>query len=46
MEFDKGLSFILSKTDLRTPSQVGEISRRIQEKIQDHLDLTTRLIHS
>ncbi|MUV08441.1 dynamin-like GTPase family protein [Helicobacter pylori] len=46
LEFDKGLSFILSKTDLRTPSQVGEISRRIQEKIQDHLDLTTHLIHS
>ncbi|WP_080387813.1 dynamin-like GTPase family protein [Helicobacter pylori] len=46
LEFDKGLSFILSKTNLRTPSQVGEISRRIQEKIQDHLDLTTRLIHS
>ncbi|MUU26301.1 dynamin-like GTPase family protein [Helicobacter pylori] len=46
LEFDKGLSFILSKTDLGTPSQVGEISRRIQEKIQDHLDLTTHLIHS
>ncbi|EMH03879.1 hypothetical protein HMPREF1407_01075 [Helicobacter pylori GAM244Ai] len=66
LEFDKGLSFILSKTNLRTPwqlefdkdlsfilskmkmrpLQVGEISRRIQEKIQDHLDLTTRLIHS
>ncbi|MGL2758088.1 dynamin family protein [Helicobacter pylori] len=46
LEFDKGLSFILSKTNLRTPSQVGEISRYIQEQIQDHLDLTTRLIHS
>ncbi|WP_232263421.1 dynamin family protein [Helicobacter pylori] len=56
LEFDKGLSFILSKTDLRTPflsktdlrtpSQVGEISHYIQEQIQDHLDLTTRLIHS
>ncbi|EJC51224.1 dynamin-like GTPase family protein [Helicobacter pylori] len=46
LEFDKGLSFILSKTNLRTPSQVGEISRYIQEKIQDHLDLTTHLIHS
>ncbi|MGL2737745.1 dynamin family protein [Helicobacter pylori] len=46
LEFDKGLSFILSKTDLGTPSQVGKISRCIQEKIQDHLDLTTRLIHS
>ncbi|OQU73904.1 GTPase, partial [Helicobacter pylori] len=37
LEFDKDLSFILSKTNLRTPSQVGEISRRIQEKIQDHI---------
>ncbi len=46
LEFDKGLSFILSKTNLRTASQVGEISRYIQEQIQDHLDLTTRLIHS
>ncbi len=46
LEFDKGLSFILSKTNLRTPSQVGEISRYIQEQIQDHLDLTTHLIHS
>ncbi|MCQ2838707.1 dynamin-like GTPase family protein [Helicobacter pylori] len=46
LEFDKGLSFILSKTNLRTPSQVEEISRYIQEQIQDHLDLTTRLIYS
>ncbi|MFP6084627.1 dynamin family protein [Helicobacter pylori] len=46
LEFDKGLSFILSKTNLRTPSQVEEISRYIQEQIQDHLDLTTHLIHS
>ncbi|EMH05822.1 hypothetical protein HMPREF1408_00724 [Helicobacter pylori GAM245Ai] len=66
LEFDKGLSFILSKTNLRTPwqlefdkglsfisskmkmrpLQVGEISHYIQEQIQDHLDLTTRLIHS
>ncbi len=46
LEFDKGLSFILSRTDLRTPSQVGEISRYIQDQIQDHLDLTTHLIHS
>ncbi len=46
LEFDKGLSFILSKTNLRTPSQVGEISHYIQEQIQDHLDLTTCLIHS
>ncbi len=46
LEFDKGLSFILSKTNLRTPSQVGEISHYIQDQIQDHLDLTTRLIRS
>ncbi|MDU9701605.1 dynamin family protein [Helicobacter pylori] len=46
LEFDKGLSFILSKTDLRTSSQVGEISHYIQDQIQDHLDLTTHLIHS
>lgn len=46
LEFDKGLSFILSKTNLRTPSQVGEISHYIQDQIQDHLDLTTRLIYS
>ncbi|EMH44553.1 hypothetical protein HMPREF1431_00089 [Helicobacter pylori GAMchJs106B] len=46
LEFDKGLSFILSKTNLRRPLQVGEISRYIQDQIQDHLDLTTRLIHS
>ncbi len=46
LEFDKGLSFILSKTNLRAPSQVGEISHYIQEQIQDHLDLTTHLIHS
>ncbi|WRG34628.1 dynamin family protein [Helicobacter pylori] len=44
LEFDKGLSFILSKTNLRTPSQVGEISRYIQDQIQDHLDLTTHFI--
>ncbi|MFP6010821.1 dynamin family protein [Helicobacter pylori] len=46
LEFDKGLSFILSKTNLRTSSQVGEISHYIQDQIQDHLDLTTRLIYS
>ncbi|WP_194151254.1 dynamin-like GTPase family protein [Helicobacter pylori] len=46
LEFDKGLSFILSKTNLRTPSQVGEISHYIQAQIQDHLDLTTHLIYS
>ncbi|MGL2801723.1 dynamin family protein [Helicobacter pylori] len=46
LEFDKGLSFILSKTDLRTPSQVEEISHYIEEQLQDHLDLTTRLIRS
>ncbi len=46
LEFDKGLSFILSKTNLRTPSQVEEISHYIQEQIQDHLDLTTHLIYS
>ncbi|GAA8096882.1 dynamin-like GTPase family protein [Helicobacter pylori] len=46
LEFDKDLSFILSKTNLRTPSQVGEISRYIQDQIQDHLDLTTHLIYS
>ncbi|GAA7128698.1 hypothetical protein HpCHN51_09750 [Helicobacter pylori] len=45
LEFDKGLSFILSKTNLRTPSQVEEISHYIQEQIQDHLDLTTNLIY-
>ncbi len=46
LEFDKGLSFILSKTNLRTPSQAEEISHYIQEQIQDHLDLTTHLIYS
>ncbi|GAA6915389.1 dynamin-like GTPase family protein [Helicobacter pylori] len=46
LEFDKGLSFILSKTNLRTPSQVEEISHYIQDQIQDHLDLTTHLIYS
>ncbi len=46
LEFDKGLSFILSKTNLRTPSQVEEISHYIGEQIQDHLDLTTHLIRS
>ncbi|BAW78340.1 dynamin-like GTPase family protein [Helicobacter pylori] len=46
LEFDKGLSFILSKTNLRTPSQVEEISHCIQDQIQDHLDLTTHLIYS
>ncbi|MGL2435076.1 dynamin family protein [Helicobacter pylori] len=46
LEFDKGLSFILSKTNLRTPSQVEEVSHYIQDQIQDHLDLTTRLIRS
>ncbi|MGH1580636.1 dynamin family protein [Helicobacter pylori] len=43
---DKGLSFILSKTNLRTPSQVEEVSHYIEEQIQDHLDLTTHLIYS
>ncbi len=46
LEFDKGLSFILSKTNLRTPSQVEEVSHYIEEQIKDHLDLTTRLIRS
>ncbi len=46
LEFDKGLNFILSKTNLRTPSQVEEISHYIQDQIQDHLDLTTHLIYS
>ncbi|GAA7883120.1 hypothetical protein HpBT0363_10140 [Helicobacter pylori] len=46
LEFDKGLSFILSKTNLITPSQVEEISHYIQDQIQDHLDLTTHLIYS
>ncbi|MGL2452998.1 dynamin family protein [Helicobacter pylori] len=46
LEFDKGLSFILSKTNLRTPSQIEEISHYIQDQIQDHLDLTTHLIYS
>ncbi|GAA7994666.1 dynamin-like GTPase family protein [Helicobacter pylori] len=46
LEFDKGLSFILSKTNLRTLSQVEEISYYIQDQIQDHLDLTTHLIYS
>ncbi len=47
LEFDKGLSFILSKTDLRTPSQVEEVSHYyIEEQIQDHLDLTMYLIRS
>ncbi|GHR73293.1 hypothetical protein JP0105_09560 [Helicobacter pylori] len=36
----------MSKTNLRTPSQVEEISRYIQDQIQDHLDLTTHLIYS
>ncbi len=46
LEFDKGLSFILSKTNLRTPSQAEEVSHYIEEQIQDHLDLTTHLIRS
>ncbi|MFP5953767.1 dynamin family protein [Helicobacter pylori] len=46
LEFDKGLSFILSKTNLKAPSQAEEVSHYIQEQIQDHLDLTTHLIHS
>ncbi len=46
LEFDKGLSFILSKTNLKAPSQAEEVSHYIQEQIQDHLDLTTHLIRS
>ncbi|NPS34474.1 dynamin-like GTPase family protein [Helicobacter pylori] len=46
LEFDKGLSFILSKTNLRTPSQVEEVSHYIEDQIQDYLDLTTHLIRS
>ncbi|MFB1290282.1 dynamin family protein [Helicobacter pylori] len=46
LEFDKGLSFILSKTNLKAPSQAEEVSHYIQEQIQDHLDLTTHLIYS
>ncbi|WRE28553.1 dynamin-like GTPase family protein [Helicobacter pylori] len=46
LESDKGLSFILSKTNLRTPSQVEEISHYIEKQLQDHLDLTTHLIRS
>ncbi|GAA8946967.1 hypothetical protein HpSLK40_11950 [Helicobacter pylori] len=46
LEFDKGLSFILSKTNLRTPSQAEEVSHYIEEQIQDHLDLTMCLIRS
>ncbi|EJC07982.1 hypothetical protein HPHPP15_1325 [Helicobacter pylori Hp P-15] len=36
----------MSKTNLRTPSQVEEVSHYIEEQIQDHLDLTTHLIYS
>ncbi|WP_162974383.1 dynamin-like GTPase family protein [Helicobacter pylori] len=46
LEFDKGLSFILSKTNLRALSQVEEVSSYIEEQIKDQLDLTTRLIRS
>ncbi len=46
LEFDKGLSFILSKTNLRAPSQVEEVSHYIEEQIQNYLDLTTHLIRS
>ncbi|GAA7417923.1 hypothetical protein ID0985_12770 [Helicobacter pylori] len=46
LEFDKGLSFILSKTNLRAPSQVEEVSHYIEEQIKDHIDLTTHLIRS
>ncbi len=46
LEFDKGLSFILSKTNLRTPLRVEEVSHYIEEQLQDHLDLTTHLIYS
>ncbi|MFP6092341.1 dynamin family protein [Helicobacter pylori] len=46
LEFDKGLSFILSKTNLKAPSQAEEVSHYIQEQIQDHLDLTTHLIRA
>lgn len=46
LEFDKGISFILSKTNLRTPLRAEEVSHYIQEQIQDHLDLTTHLIYS
>ncbi|GAA8912559.1 hypothetical protein HpEKA39_10860 [Helicobacter pylori] len=46
LEFDKGISFILSKTNLRTPSQVEEVSHYIEEQLQDHLDLITHLIYS
>ncbi|GAA8750540.1 hypothetical protein BTM113_08510 [Helicobacter pylori] len=33
LEFKKGLSFILSKTNLRTPSQAEEISHYIEEQL-------------
>ncbi|GAA8084338.1 dynamin-like GTPase family protein [Helicobacter pylori] len=46
LEFDKGISFILSKTNLRAPSQAEEVSHYIEEQIKDHLDLTTCLIRS
>ncbi|WP_033794386.1 dynamin-like GTPase family protein [Helicobacter pylori] len=46
LEFDKGLSFILSKTNLRAPSQVEEVSSHIEEQIKDQFDLTMRLIRS
>lgn len=46
LEFKKGISFILSKTNLITPSQVEEVSHYIEEQIQDHLDLTTHPIYS
>ncbi len=46
LEFDKGLSFILSKMNLRTASQAEEVSHYIEEQLQDHLDLTTHLIRS
>ncbi|EJC11245.1 hypothetical protein HPHPP16_0561 [Helicobacter pylori Hp P-16] len=34
LEFDKGLSFILSKTDLRTASQVEEISHYLKSNFR------------
>ncbi len=36
----------MSKTNLRAPSQVEEVSSHIEEQIKDQLDLTTRLIRS
>ncbi|WP_104748812.1 dynamin family protein [Helicobacter cetorum] len=44
LEVGKGFSFVLSKTNLRTPIEVEQLSSYIKEQLQDNFGLTTNIV--